>query len=26
MKITGGKYVPKDGDNFACLPGWSPPK
>jgi len=26
MKITGGKYVPRDGDNFMCLPGWSPPK
>jgi hypothetical protein len=26
MKVDGGKYVPKDGDNFTCAPGWQPVK
>lgn len=24
IKVEKGKFVPKDGDNFACPPGWKP--
>jgi branched-chain amino acid transport system substrate-binding protein len=26
MQVEGGKFVPKDGDNFSCAPGWQPVK
>lgn len=24
MKVESGRFVPKDGDNFLCAPGWQP--
>jgi branched-chain amino acid transport system substrate-binding protein len=24
LRIEGGKFAPKDGDNFLCAPGWQP--
>jgi len=23
-RVEGGKFVPQNGDNFLCAPGWQP--